>query len=89
MSKRKKKPQEWHRKDEPIPQEIQARMTKPVIRFLHQLHVRLPNKHVIPVMPAFSERAVVEEIMAVMKTAIGKGKERIWSDPHIISTQVD
>ena len=86
MAKLKKNQRLWHNPDEPIPAEIEARMTKPkVLEELCQVWVEAKGRGIIPVGPKVN-RAVAEEFCAAIKMQIINGREKFWTNPHLYVT---
>lgn len=83
-----------HAPDEPIPEEILARMTKPVIHERYQIVVELTRNcrmgkkgSIIRVGPTLHDKPLAEECVSVINLGIIGGREKYWSKPQIVTTQ--
>lgn len=83
-----------HAPDEPIPQEILDRMTKPKVHEVHQVVVELQRNcrlgkkgAIVPVGPALHDLPLAEECVSVINLGIIGGRERYWSKPQVVTTK--
>lgn len=78
-----------HAPDEPIPAEIEARMTKPIeAPALFQVWVeRTDRKQPLPIGPRLAGSSgleVCERLVQAINAQISLGKERRWGNPHVV-----
>lgn len=81
---RKPKFKPIHEPHEPIPGDIEARLTKPKEDPLYQVYVEMAgHKHPIPIGPR-TKQEVCEEVVSVIRGMIALGKEKTWGNPHVV-----
>jgi hypothetical protein len=88
--RRKQKPKAWHQPHEPIPAEIEARLTKPkTVSGLYQVQVlTVDGNRLVRPFPKVIQ-AVAEELCAAIKIQIAAGKERLWKEPHVVPVSLE
>jgi hypothetical protein len=73
-----------HEPHEPIPGDIEARLTKPKEDNLYQVFVEVRGlRHPIPVGPK-TKLELCEEIAVAIRGMIALGKEKTWGNPHVV-----